>query len=75
MFVKSILDDAGYIHIWISQCICSKNILMQGLEINTFSHGMHTLTTRPKLQIINYLNIRNIYHNFGEKILVSFNTV
>ena len=50
----------------------SKNILMQGLQINTFSHGMHTLTTHPKLQIINY---SNIYHNFGENILVSFNSV
>ena len=58
----SILDDAGYTRIWISQCggITSasvlKNIyiLMQGLQINTFSHGMHTLTTHAKLQIINY---------------------
>ena len=63
VFVKSILDDAGYTHIWISQCegITSesvfKNILMQGLHINSFSHGMHTLTTNPKLQIINYSNI------------------
>ena len=38
--VKSILDDAGYTHIWISQCegITSvsvfKHILMQGLQIN-----------------------------------------
>ena len=36
----------------------SKNILMQGLQINTFSHGMHTLTTHPKLQIINNSSIR-----------------
>ena len=36
----------------------SNKILMQGLQINTFSHGMNTLTTHPKLQIINYSNIR-----------------
>ena len=49
-----------------------KNILMQGLQINTFIHGIHTLITHPKLQIINYSNIRLhsiVYHNFGERIL------
>ena len=70
--VKSILDDAGYTHIWISQCdgITSaavlKKILMQGLQINTFSHGMHTLITHPKVQIINYSNIR-LHSQFWRK--------
>ena len=40
-----------------SASVLKKKKIMQGLHINTFSLGMHILTTHPKLEIINYSNI------------------